>query len=321
MTGLVELVSGRLSATVDLGRGAEIASIRDLPTNTEILMITPWAEHARTVRPVRLAHPASVSEAAWMESYAGGWQTLFPHAGPPVVTDGYERHYHGEASSIPWSLDAATATEVAAHAELFTVPVRVDRVVNATGGCITVTDVLTNTSDRAVTYDYQSHPAFGAPFIEEGCTIETDAATYVPDRRLDLGEFAPGQPVRWPTEDPSPGEIDLRAVPGPTQTVIRFGWLEDFTARRVAITNPRLGLRATLEWPEPERSLAWLWEEIHAHPFHPWFGRGYSVAVEPSTRTTSGGGLSPQLQPRSRATYQTKLTLSTLQSNDTRVAL
>jgi hypothetical protein len=313
LTDLVQLATEQLSATIDLGRGAEIASIRDSRTDTSILLNTPWAEHARTLRPVRLAHPASVSEAAWMESYAGGWQTLFPHAGPPAITDGSERHYHGEASSIPWSLDEATGTKATAHADLFTVPVRVQRVVTAAAGCITITDVLTNTSDQVVTYDYQSHPAFGAPFIEDGCTIETDAATYVPDGRHDLGEFAPGRPIRWPRAESDAGIVDLRTVPGPTARVMRFGWLEDFTTQRVAITNPRLALRATLEWSEPERSRAWLWEEIHAHPFHPWFGRGYAVAVEPSTRTTTGDGPSPQLEPRARATYQTKLTLSTVQ--------
>jgi galactose mutarotase-like enzyme len=304
MSDTATLRSGRLHAVVDLGRGAEIASLRDLTTGTELLLSTPWAERARAVRPLRLTHPAAASEAHWMESYAGGWQTLFPHAGPPALIDGVERHYHGEASSVPWVVDELSETSVTAHVELYTVPVRVDRVVGVADGRITVSDTLTNSSAVPVTYDYQSHPAFGAPFIERGCTIETGASAYTPDGRFDLGEFAPGIRTSWPKACGMEGEIDLSRVPGDDEHLMRFGWLDGFDVNRVTISNPHRGVAVTIEWPDDARRYAWLWEEIHAHPSHPW----YAVAIEPSTRPTEAPAAdAPRLEPDATATYTTTL--------------
>lgn len=306
MRGVVTLSTDRLRADVDLDRGAEIASLCDVASGTELLLTTPWAERARQVRPSRLAHPASAGEVQWMESYAGGWQTLFPHAGPAAVVDGAERDYHGEASSVAWIPDGRTETSLAAHLELYSVPVRIDRAITLSGGRITVADTLTNLSATSVTYDYQSHPAFGAPFLDGACTIHADADSYTPDGRFDLGEFDPGEAVAWGAD----GGVDLTRVPADDERLLRFGWLGGFRRNRVTIANPRLDLAVTLEWSDDGRPFAWLWEEAHAHTWHPWFGRGYAIAIEPSTRTTDGsGGPSPRLAPSAAICYETSLTV------------
>lgn len=312
MVRTVRLTSCSLDVTVDLDRGAEILSIRHSPTDTEVLMATPWAEDALALRPVPATYTADASEAPWQASYAGGWQTLFPHAGAPQTVDGKLRHYHGEASIVPWVIDTASNGHLEAHVSLDSVPVRIDRVISLENGTVRLSDRIENLGDTVITYDYQSHPAFGAPFLEGGCRIVTDAVTYVPHPGIDLGEFEPGVAVRWPNAESRFGGSELATIPDRHSKTLRLGWLTDFTHRTVAINNPRTGLTAELSWSDPIRKYAWLWQDAGADTREPWSGRGYTTAIEPSTRTTvfEDRG-SPVLHSESHVVFTTQLTLHT----------
>ncbi|WP_167131161.1 DUF4432 family protein [Paramicrobacterium chengjingii] len=312
MVRTVRLTSSILDVTVDIDRGMEILSIRHIPTDTEVLMVTPWAEHALTLRPVPATYAAEASEAAWHASYAGGWQTLFPHAGSPEEVDGKMRHYHGEASIVPWVLDMASDLRLEAHVSLNSIPVRLDRVISLEDGSVQLEDRIENLGGTSIRYDYQSHPAFGAPFLERGCRISTDARTYVPHPNVDVGEFEPGVAVDWPNAESRFGETDLAAIPGHNSKTLRLGWLTDFTHRVVTISNPRTGLTADLSWSDPIRKYAWLWQDAGADTREPWNGRGYTTAIEPSTRTTVFEKQdSPVLNAECRVTFSTRLSLHT----------
>lgn len=306
----VVLRSAEIEAVVDLDRGAEIASVRHTPTGTDILMVTPWADRARTLRPVDAGYPPEESEAVWLSSYAGGWQTLFPHVGAPEKVDDDVRQYHGEASIVPWVLDRADPRRLECHVDLASVPARVNRIVTVEDSAIRVEDRIRNFGHEPIRYDYQSHPAFGAPFLEPGCRIVTDAQSYTPHAGFDLGELPPGRRVDWPGSDAPGGGVDLSRIPDSNAGTLRFGWLGDFTDRAVTITNPRLGLSATLVWNDTVRDVAWLWQDSGADTRDPWAGRGYVTAIEPSTRTTSfGERTAPILGPDSHVEFITRLSL------------
>jgi galactose mutarotase-like enzyme len=309
MVRTARLASAQLAVTVDLDRGAEIASLRHVASGTDILMTTPWAAEARALRPAPHRRPED-SEAVWQESYAGGWQTLFPHAGTPETVDGEMRSYHGEASIAPWELDGADAARVEAHLVLASVPARIDRVIRLDGDTLSVSDRIENVGSARFRYDYQSHPAFGAPFLEGGCTITADAQSYTPHPEFDIGEFEPGRPVAWPRAEARSGSVDLASIPAPDARALRFGWLGGFTRQSATITNPRTGIAATLSWSDPLREVAWLWQDAGADIREPWLGRGYTTAIEPSTRTTASGGHdAPVLEAHDVVTFTTRLTV------------
>ena len=195
---------------------------------------------------------------------------------------------------------------------LASVEARIDRIVSLEGGDVRVEDRIHNLGDDPIPFDYQSHPAFGAPFLEPGCRIVTDATSYTPHADFDLGELEPGRRVEWPGTDSPRGSVDLSRIPEPGSGARRFGWLGDFTDRAVRITNPRLGLSATLTWRDSLRDVAWLWQDAGADTRDPWLGRGYVTAIEPSTRTTSFGERSaPVLDPHSQIEFVTRLSLRT----------
>lgn len=312
---LVSLSTESIAADIDLNRGAEVLTLADRRTGINVLLTTPWADEARARRPVGLDEDPTKSEEQWTSTYAGGWQTLFPHAGTPVEVDGELRHYHGESSSVPWKATGGTGDEVSAHLDLTTVPLTIERTIRLRASTLTVHDTIINDSARAIAYDYQSHPAFGAPFLEGGCTVDLDASTYTPDPRFEIGEFPPGEPVLWPLAPGRQGIVDLSAVPASASRVFRFGWLEGLGARRVTVTNPRLGLAAVLEWPDDARNLAWVWLDTGAQMNPPWYGVGYALAIEPSTRTTAHPGRVPAIEPDSRREFTTSITLRHIPDN------
>jgi hypothetical protein len=308
----IEVRSSALAARIDPRRGAEIASVEYRPARLPLLARTPWADHADLIRPARLTHPASASADSWMEAYSGGWQVLFPHAGTPEEVQGVVRHYHGEASSIEWSIASASASTATLTAALATVPARITRAIEVRGNTLDVIDVIENLADTDLEYDYVHHPAFGEDFLGSGGTIATSATRFVSDPDAPLPEFDQGSHHSWPdARSRAGGEVDLSRAPTGEDRPLRFGYLADFGAERwVSFTSSRHRVTATLRWSDPEMNHAWFWQQVRSHPGYPWFGRGYVVAVEPATTATSGPERARRrLGARSTREFRMSLTL------------
>ena len=55
---------------------------------------------------------------AFLESYAGGWQELFPSADEPCTYRGHDIGYHGEVAAIPWQVRRRRAAVAGLHDRL-----------------------------------------------------------------------------------------------------------------------------------------------------------------------------------------------------------
>jgi hypothetical protein len=284
---LIRLGTDAIRAELDPGRGADILSLVDARTGIDVLFRTPWRAHADAVRAGQ-APSTSDPTSAWLEQYRGGWQTLCPVAGDPRSVYGAPVGFHGEASIVPWSVDDVSATSARLHLDLFSVPVRIDRNVAVDGATITVTDTLSNDSEVTIELDYVHHPAFGGPFLDGPCVIETGATRFVsdPDRATAL---AAGAAFAWPDAvDAAGGLVDLAAVPGPESRRELFGWLGGFTHGFASIVNPGLGLGVRLDWDAEVLPYAWLWQELNETAAFPWYRRARALAIEPASVPTSG---------------------------------
>jgi hypothetical protein len=174
---------------------------------------------------------------------------------------------------------------------LFTAPLHVLRELSLDGPVLRVREVATNVSIEDVEVMWSHHPAFGAPFLDEGCVIRAGCRTVTGDDVAPGTLLGPGTRHPWPVvTTPSGDVVDLSQVPGPNQPRSVFAYLGDFESGYFAITNPRLGLGVGLRWPLELLAHAWLWEEVHSTRSWPWFGRAYVVAVEPAS-TIPGHGM------------------------------
>lgn len=285
----LELGSAGIALTIDPVRGADILSLVHRRTGVDVLFRTPWREHADAVCAGRT--PASLDpDAVWLEHYRGGWQTLFPNAGPARSVCGAPVPFHGEASVVPWEVDSVSPDAAALHVDLFSVPVRIERTVRLAGATATVEDRLLNLSGAGLDVDYVQHPAFGGEFLSGDVWIDTGARRFTSDPGPTTDAVSTGCGYAWPLGPDRLGDTLRGGLPADGSAGSVFGWLDDFSEHRASIVNRDLGLAADLAWDGERLPYAWFWQELNATATFPWYQRARVVAIEPASTTTSGPG-------------------------------
>lgn len=285
------LANDQIEVTLDLDRGADIVSLVDRRSGIDVLFRTPWADRAEVVaRRGSLLHHASSTE-AWLESYAGGWQLLCPNAGPPVERAGVVHGFHGEAAVVPWTLTGEDAEELRLRVSLHTVPLTIERTLILAGPTVAIEDVVRNDAPVPVEFDYQHHPAFGAPLLAPEAVVETGARTFVADPDTAHWRFAPASVHAWPPR--ADGDEPLDRLPALSKPRVLLGWLADFDEPWAALRNPELDVAVALRWDGATMPYAWFWQELNGTPGYPWYGRTYAMAIEPSSTITGGPDRKP----------------------------
>jgi len=279
----LELTDDVLSVVVDPDHGADILSLVWSASQLELLARSPW--HDSAARQLRNPTPRwyATSEEAWLSTYRGGWQVLFPNAGPQSTQAGVAQGFHGEAALAPWHVVDADGTRVALTLELFTAPLRISRVLEVRDGRLLISDDVENLSDVDVLYDYVQHPALSSQFLSPGSRIDTGASTFV---AADGQASVIAGRYRWPYCATSRGQADLSLIGD--EPAARFGWLADFDGHWYAIRNPSANLTLAVAWSGAPLDYAWYWQEFNATVGFPWFRRTRTMAIEPAS--TGAGG-------------------------------
>ncbi|MGW2180682.1 DUF4432 family protein [Streptomyces sp. NPDC001732] len=294
MNDLLTLETAHLKAQVDVGRGSDVLSLIHRDSGHELLFSTPWRDRADAVR-AGTRQPAASPESfsGWLEQYRGGWQTLCPNAGDPRLVAGAPVGFHGEASIVRWEVLSTTRSSARLRTELFSVPVTIDRevVLDRESAKLSVTDLLSNTSDVPLEIDCVSHPAFAGPLLDGASQIDTGARRFTADPMTPSKLVEPGSSHDWPLiRTPDGSDIDLRSVPQPGERRALLGWLSDFDTPWASITNQDLGLTVRIDWNGTHQPYAWLWQELQGTDTFPWYGRARVVAIEPASSPTGGPG-------------------------------
>jgi hypothetical protein len=133
-------------------------------------------------------------------------------------------------------------------------------------------------------YAWGHHPALGPPFLEEGCILEMpECVVNQPAYAKNLNRrFAMDCPNRYPNLQMADGTI------GTMDTVLaKSARTEDvllchgFTTGSCAIHNQVRGLRFKMQWPVRTFPYLWCWLVYGGSFGYPFFGRAYTVALEP----------------------------------------
>jgi Domain of unknown function (DUF4432) len=252
------LRSPQLEVVVLPGKGADVYSVVDRATGIDVLFKSPWGWRDPATVP-----PMGNSQADWLARYPGGWQLLVPNAGPEREYDGVRRGFHGEAALIAWNVDGCTSGTARLSTDLATAPLHLERELVADGPDLQVVTSIRNTSPRSVPVRCVEHAAFGAPFLDARCRLDTNprriaaAAGYE-----EIADFATMPPV------------------GAQRSV--FAGLSGFDDAWVSITSPSAGFGIRMVWDTATLPHAWLWEETGGVLGYPWFGRAYVAGVEPA---------------------------------------
>lgn len=268
--------------TVLVGKGADIVSFRDKESGVDALWQSRWGAHH-----LSSSRYHSDSATAWLAACAGGWNLMFPSSGPESRVLGGLQPDHGEASVIPWEVDAAIEdadhVELRVSTRLFGSPFRIDRVLTlkSRSRTLNVSDTFTNEGGVSFPYTATHHPTLGTPFIGAVCHLETNAVGVVVDDAYDPphSPFPAGYRATWEATKNLLGRFPPRGQPQQLLAYLSYApgpaWYR--------VTNPELELELDVSWQASEFPFAWIFQEFDGSADFPWFGNTYIAAIEPST--------------------------------------
>lgn len=286
-----------IRVTVLLDRGAEIVEFRYKPLDLDPLLRMP----------VELRNPStggpSIASASgtFLDYYAGGWQEILPNGGPPASYKGAEYGQHGEVCLTPWRsevLDAGPERAVLrCSVRAPRTPLLLERTMTIERGrsVLVLDERLVNEAGEALEIMWGHHVAFGMPFLAEGASIATSARELIvhgvmpgfEPRRLQVGQRG-----AWPlAQGAGGGTVDMSQVPPRAEAHGReMAYLTDFVGPAwYAITNAAQQVGFAMRWDGELFRYLWLWQELGTGTGYPWWGRTYTVALEPWTSYPTDG--------------------------------
>ena len=231
------------------------------------------------------AHPAGT----FMDTYEGGWQELFPTLGRPTGYGGAELGDHGEVAMLPWDWsierDDPDGVTVVCEVRCRRSPFRLRRVLSVTASspALEINEEVENEGAEPLEFMWGHHPVVGAPFLQPGCLITLPDGVVHPMRLGDDGRHRPyreGTP--WPDYEPEDGaRSQIDRLPEPDARHVDQLYVSDLQEGSYAVTNPDLGVGFALEWDLSVFPYLWLWRTLGHSTRYPWYGRTYSLGLEP----------------------------------------
>ena len=270
---MIELRSPLIEVDVDDDAGAQVVRIA-LPGGDNALAWYDWDVPV----PARSGQSYGDSELDWLSGYRGGWQETFPNAGLAATLDGVPVGFHGECSTVPWSVvdRDQTSCELSAASRL---PLTITRRMRVASDrpALYVESTAHNHGAVPTSFVWGHHPAFPAV---PGAAIDYPAGAMArPD---------PGRPAgltsdsfAWPlgrTVDHD--EVDVSIVPdGP---VHRLLYVDGLVEGWAALRQPPAGVSVAMAWDTAAYPYSWLWL-MREDPAFPWFGRASILSIECQT--------------------------------------
>jgi hypothetical protein len=320
---MIELKSAAMHVTVDPNHGAEVLRVAGA-AGINVLAAPDW----QSPLPAAASRSYGHEVLDWLSEYRGGWQELFPNAGPPCEVMGVPLAFHGEVSRARWAWEWI---EPAVHVRMRTpsrLPLVLQREMRLDPRLpiLTLHESVSNECPFAVPYLWGHHPAFGPPLAEAGARIDLPAQRITADAGLDgpTADVRPGSESTWPYATGRDGQaVDLSVVPAPP--VQRLVYAADLREGWFALRNPARRLGVAMAWDLGVFPHLWFWQEIGGSSGMPWYGRAAIVALEPASAWPSQGlaaaheaGLAHVLQPGQTAS--TVLTCVLFDATDAPVA-
>ncbi len=199
--------------------------------------------------------------------------------------------FHGEVALLPWECEVERDDEEQTTLRLWVkcrqTPFRLERLMRLRAGqpTLEIEGRVSNESDQPAEFVWGHHVVLGGSFLEAGCRLHVKAGKLWTPPELyepETARLAPGQFEPWPMAHnrERSGRIDLSRVPGPEVHSHDDVFLTEIPEGRLAVENPRLGLRFSLEW-DPQL-FHWIvaWQPYGGADKPPLTGI-YGLGVEP----------------------------------------
>lgn len=282
----VEFGSPQLRARLLPGRGGDILDLRRVSDDLPLLGATPWG-----VRPFGLVSAPSSAGAMAMESWAGGWRSLFPNAGRSSVAGGVELGESGEACLAWYDWEPVRVEDgqaVRLTTRLARVPFVVERTTSVTGSTVQVSETVRNVGGQDVEVMWAQQLMLTAPVVAPAARFDAGATIVRPD--TDVVTTASWDDLMpWPRAHGDGTILNLRTIPAADADETRMAYLTDFTRPQLTVTNPELDVSLRLEWDAEVWPYAWYQLEAGHEEDFPWYRSGYFLAIGPASSWPARG--------------------------------
>ena len=275
-----------LRITVLVGKGTDIVEFLYKPMDLDVMWHSPNGIRNPGERASR-----PDAGAAFLDTYPGGWQELFPSIADECDYKGAPLGLHGEVCHIPWEadieLDSPQEVRVGFRVRTPRSPYLLNKTLTlkSEDPTLYIHETVVNEGREELQFMWGHHPAFGPLFLDPSCTIEIPDGCRSRTHSSDLGDnmvLPPDTEFEWPHINGLDGTPwDLSRVPPPESEVYQMFYFRDLPVGRYSLTNHNHGLRFSMSWDKELFPILWAWAPYGGAAGYPWYGRAYALALEP----------------------------------------
>ena len=291
-TLILETNLARISVLLD--KGSDIFEVIYKPRDVDVIWHSPNGYKSPTTHVERISR----QEDEFADNYGGGWNDVFPNYGFASSNLGTKFGTHGESSLLPWTCRSVKSTgdRVVAQLEFRCVryPLRSEKTLTLHGTTLIVSEDLFNTGEQEIEFAWAQHIAYGEPLVSSDLQIDIPGIRAVShDYAMSHERIKPDVQFNWPIAPGIDGhEVDLSTIPDRDQRIQEDFPIIELQAPEYELYNPKLDLGVALRW---NSAFPYLWYWLNWGILdYPYFGRGRTLALEPSS-TTKTTGLADQI--------------------------
>lgn len=283
---MISLENDLIKLSISVGKGADIVELLHKPSDTDFL----WHSFQNMDAASHVPTKAS-SGGSFLDLYAGGWQELFPTFGIPANFEGAEIGVHGEACLYPWKYEIITDDEkcISVKFSLYTVrsPFALEKTLtlNLHSSKLIIDHAITNLSTLTQHFMWGQHPAFGFPFLDESVKLCLSGKPFVTVPSSTITQDCPFDKETsgdWPYLQNKKGNpIDMSRACAKTDKIYMEYLINNLESGEFELINFNKGLGIRLNWDVKLFPNLWVWGMYGGHEKYPWFGRAYTMGVEP----------------------------------------
>lgn len=257
--------------------------------------------------------------------YYGGWQEILPNS-QPLNYRGASLGQHGEVWLNSWQYSILKNTNEEVSVKCWYRPLRIPLYVEKIltikfdEPTLFIEEVLTNEASTTVSYMWGHHIAFGLPFLTHGAIVSTNARSFEAEPAMPAKRrFKSGETYDWPmVMDLNNQQTDAQIVPKAGDfPYSELAYLSDFEENAFyTLSDADKKITFRLDWERDNFPYIWFWQERYGILDAPWWGKAYSIALEPWTNKWSANpekdiemGLWPSLEPQESRKTSLKATI------------
>jgi hypothetical protein len=244
---LLVLENEKLRVSVLLDKGSDIIEFLYKPTDTDFMWRSPM-DHVNMYKYIQSV-PNTID---FRDYYLGGWQEIFPVGADGFTLSQAKIGNHGELWGLPWKSVIIKDEPEEVQVKLWTKTVRTPFRIEKT---------LTLKADT---------PAFGEGFLDENCMVFAPAKSVID---------TPKNVFSWPIHQ---GQ-DFRKVWPKNSDKWNMYFLQELSDGWYAVVNQAKKIGFGMVWDKSIFRYLWFWGCYNFKDISPWYGRAYTIALEPFT--------------------------------------